>query len=73
VDEDIGWCVIAGYGANLFPVGGVGRDDAIWFVGQAQGRFFRGNQRGDVPTGGTKKIRASFTGVTAAGEEDARS
>ena len=73
VNEDVGWRIIAELGAELFTIGGIGGDDAIRFAGQASGRFFRRNQRGDVPTDGGKKIRASFTGVAATGEEDARS
>ena len=73
VHEDIGRRAIAEFGAELFTIGGIGNKDAVRFSGQALGRFFRGNERGDLPSGRIKKIRASFTGVTATGEEDARS
>ena len=73
MDEHIGPRAIAELGAELFTIRRIGGDDAIWFAGQALGRFFRGNQRGDLPSGCIKKIRASFAGVTATGEKDARS
>jgi hypothetical protein len=73
VDEHIGWRDIAEFGAELMAVGGIGDDDAVRLAGQASGRFIRGNEGGDVPPGGGKKIRASFAGVATAGEEDARS
>lgn len=73
VDEDIGMLAIGELGAEFVRIGGVGDKDAVRFAGEAAGGFFRGNEGGDVPSGLGKKIRASFTGVTAAGEEDARS
>jgi len=59
--------------AEFVRIRGVGNKDAVGFARKAAGGFFRGNQRGDVPSGLAKKIRAPFTGVTTAGEEDARS
>jgi hypothetical protein len=73
VDEHVGLRTIGGFGAEIFEIGGIGGDDAIRLAGQTAGRFFRRDERGDVPPGLAKKIRASFTGVTATGEEDARS
>ena len=72
VDEDIGVFATGEAGAKFCGIGGVGGEDAVGFVCQAPGGLFRGNERGDLGTGGGKKIRASFTGVTTAGEEDAR-
>jgi len=71
--KDVGLFTTGEFCAELFTIGSIGGDDAVRFVGEAFGRFFRGNQRRDVPSGLAKKIRASFTGVTATGEEDARS
>ena len=73
VDEDIGVFATGELGAKFGKIGGVGGQDAVGFTGQAPGGLFRGNERGDVASGVVKKIRASFTGVTTAGEEDARS
>jgi hypothetical protein len=73
VDEDIGIFATGELGAKFCKIGGVGGQDAVGFGGQAFRRFFRGNERGNVASGVVKKIRASFTGVTTAGEEDARS
>ena len=73
VKENVGLLAAGELGAELFTIGGIGGDDAIRIAGQAFGRFIRGNERGDIPSGRIKKIRASFTGVTATGEEDARS
>jgi len=73
VDEHVGLFTTGEAGAELFTIGGVGGEDAIRFAGEALGGFVRGNEGSDVPSGLAKKIRASFTGVTTAGEEDARS
>jgi hypothetical protein len=73
VDQNIGLFTSGECGAKLFTICGIGSEDAIRFVREATGGFFRGDEGGDVPTGLAKKIRASFTGVTATGEEDARS
>ncbi len=73
VDEDV-WMLTTGeLGAEFFRIGRIGGEDAVRFAGEAAGGFFRGNEGGDVPAGLEKKIRASFTGVTTTGEEDARS
>jgi hypothetical protein len=73
VDEDVGFFTTGEFGAEFFRVRRIGGEDTIGFAGEADGGFFRGNEGGDVPSGFAKKIRASFTGVTTAGEEDARS
>ena len=73
VDEDVGVFATGELGAELFTIGRIGGEDAVGFAGEATGGFFRGDEGGDVPSGLAKKIRASFTGVTTAGEEDARS
>ena len=73
VDEDV-WMLTTGeLGAEFSRIGRIGGEDAVRFAGEAAGGFFRGNEGGDVPAGLGKKIRASFTGVTTTGEEDARS
>ena len=73
VDEDVRMLTTGELGAEFFRIGRIGGEDAVRFAGEAAGGFFRGNEGGDVPSGLGKKIRASFTGVTATGEEDARS
>jgi len=73
VDEDIGLFTPGEFGAEFVRMRGVGGEDAVRFAGEATGGFFRGDEGRDVPSGLAKKIRASFTGVTTAGEEDARS
>ena len=73
VDEDVRMLTTGELGAEFFRIGRVGGEDAVRFAGEAAGGFFRGNEGGDVPAGLGKKIRASFTGVTTTGEEDARS
>jgi hypothetical protein len=73
VDEDIGPGATGEFGAEIVRIRRVGDNHAVRFAGEAAGGFQRGNKGGDVPTGVVKKIRASFTGVTATGEEDARS
>ena len=73
MNEHIGLPVAGELGAEFVRIRGIGGEDAVRFSGQAARGFFRGNQRGDVPSGLGKKIRASFTGVTTTGEEDARS
>jgi len=73
MNEHIGLAVAGEFGSEFVRVRGVGDEDAVRFPGQAARGFFRGNQGGGVPSGPPKKIRASFTGVTATGEEDARS
>jgi hypothetical protein len=73
VDEDVGLLATGEAGAELVRVRGVGGEDAVGLAGEAAGGFFRRNEGGDVPAGLGKKIRASFTGVTTTGEEDARS
>jgi hypothetical protein len=73
MNEHIGLSVAGEYGTEFFRIRGIGSEDAVRFAGESAGGFFRGNQGGDVPSGLGKKIRASFTGVTTAGEEDARS
>jgi hypothetical protein len=73
MNEHIGLSVAGEYGAEFFRIRGIGGEDAVRFAGESAGGFFRGNQGGDIPSGLGKKIRASFTGVTTAGEEDARS
>jgi hypothetical protein len=73
VNEHVGWPATGEFGEELVPICRVGDQDAVRFASEAAGGFFRRNQRGDLPSGFGKKIRASFTGVTATGEEDARS
>ena len=73
MDEHIGVLATGQFGAECVRIRGVGNEDAVRFAGEAAGGFFRGNEGGDVPSSLAKKIRASFTGVTTAGEEDARS
>jgi len=73
VDEDVGLFTTGEAGAELFTIRRVGGENAVGFAGEALGGFFRRNEGDDVPSGLAKKIRASFTGVTATGEEDARS
>jgi len=73
MDEHIGLLATGECGAECVWIRGVGNKDAVGFAVEAAGGFLRGNQRRDVPSGLAKKIRASFTGVTTAGEEDARS
>jgi len=71
--EDIRLFTTREFCAELFTISRIGDEDAVRLAGEAFGRLFRGNQRSDVPSRLVKKIRASFTGVTATGEEDARS
>jgi hypothetical protein len=73
MNKHIGLSVAGEYGAEFFRIRGIGGENAVRFAGEAVGGFFRGNQSRYVPSGLVKKIRASFTGVTTAGEEDARS
>jgi hypothetical protein len=73
VDKDVGVFATRELGPEFVRIRGVGNDHAIRLVRETAGRFFRGNQRGDFTSGFRKKIRASFTGVTTTGEEDARS
>lgn len=73
MDEDIGVLTAGEAAAQFCWVGRVCRDDAVRFFREAFRGFFRGDEGGDVGSGVAKKIRASFTGVTATGEEDARS
>jgi hypothetical protein len=73
MEEHIGLPMVAEFGAEFVRIGRIGSEDAVGFAGEAAGGLFRGNKGGDVPSGLGKKIRASFTGVTTAGEEDARS
>ena len=73
MDEHIGVLTTGQFGAERIRIRGVGNEDAVRFAGEAAGGFFRGDEGGDVPSSLAKKIRASFTGVTTAGEEDARS
>jgi hypothetical protein len=73
MNEHIRLAVVAEFGAEFVRIGRIGGEDAVRFAGEAAGGFIRGNEDGDVPSGLAKKIRAPFTGVTTAGEEDARS
>lgn len=73
MDEHIGSVAAGQLGAEIVRTRRVGNKDAVRFVREAVGGFLRGNQRGDVPTGLVKKVRASLAGVATAGEEDARS
>jgi len=73
MNEHIGLPATGKFGAECFRIRSVGNKDAVRLSGEAAGGFLRGNQRRDVPSGLAKKIRASLTGVTTAGEEDARS
>jgi hypothetical protein len=73
VDEDVGRFTTAEFGAESVRVGRVRGKDAVRFAGETSGGFPGGNQGGDIPSGFAKKIRAPFTGVATAGEEDARS
>jgi hypothetical protein len=73
MNEHIGLPVADELGSEFIRIRGIGGEDAVRFSGEAPSGFFRGNKGGDVPAGLGKKIRASFTGVTTAGEEDARS
>ena len=73
VDEHIGLGDALELGGQTVLVGRVGDEDAVRFVRQAGGGLGGADHGGDVPTAVRKKIRASLTGVTAAGEEDARS
>jgi hypothetical protein len=73
MDEDIGVDAAGEAGAEFLAVGGVGDDDGIGFAGEAAGRLLRRDEGGDGASGLVKKIRAPFTGVATAGEEDARS
>jgi hypothetical protein len=73
MNKHIGLPVAGESGAEFFRICGIGGENAVRFADEAAGGFFRGNQGRHVPSGLVKKIRASFTGVTTAGEEDARS
>ena len=73
MDEEIG-CGLARKATLQFgAVRGVYRKDLVRFIGEPVRRFFRRNQTGDLRPITVKKIRASFAGVTATGDEDARS
>ena len=73
MDEEIG-CRLAGECAlNFFPVGRIDGENFVRLAGEPARRFFRGNQPGDLRAITVKKIRASFAGITATGDEDARS
>ena len=73
MNEHIGLPATGQFGAQCFRIRGVGNKDTVGFASEAVSGFLRGNQRRDLPSGLAKKIRASLTGVTTAGEEDARS
>jgi hypothetical protein len=73
MDEDIGRRLARPAALQFGAVRGVRRDDPVRFVGQALRRFRRRNQPGHLGAVMAKKIRAPFTGVTATGDEDARS
>jgi hypothetical protein len=73
MNKHTGWSGAGEFGAEFIRVGRIGGEDAVGFAGEPAGGFHRGNEGGDVPAIRAKKIRASFTGVTATGEEDARS
>jgi hypothetical protein len=73
MNEHIRLAVAGELGEEFILVRGIGGEDAVRFAGKTAGGFFRGDKGGNLPSGLGKKIRASFTGVTAAGEEDARS
>jgi hypothetical protein len=73
MDKEIG-CGLARKAALQFgAVRGVDRKDLVRFLGQPARRFLRGNQSGDLRPFPAKKIRASLAGITATGDEDARS
>jgi hypothetical protein len=73
MDEEIG-CGLARKATLQFgAVRGVYRKDLVRFIGEPVRRFFRRNQTGDLRPITVKKIRASFAGITATGDEDARS
>jgi len=73
VDEEIG-CGLPGKCTLQFPaIGRIDGENFVRFAGESFGRFFGRNQAGDLRPITAKKIRASFTGVTATGDEDARS
>lgn len=72
VDENIGVGATGELGTKFGKIGGVGGEDAVGLAGEAPGGLWRRNECGDLGTAGGKKIRASFTGVATAGEEDAR-
>jgi hypothetical protein len=73
MDEDIGRRLARPAALQFGAVRGVRRDDLVRFSGEPARRFLRGNQTGDFRPILGKKIRASFAGVTATGDEDARS
>jgi len=73
MDEDVGVPATGEFASEFRRVCRVRDDDTVRLSGKALRRFFRGNQCRDIAPGLAKKIRASFTGVTTAGEEDARS
>ncbi len=73
MNEYAGRSAAGEFGAEFIRIGRIGGEDAVGLAGEPAGGFYRGNKGGDVPAVRTKKIRASFTGVTATGEEDARS
>jgi hypothetical protein len=72
VDEQVNRADAIGGGPQLGGVRGVEGEDAVGFGREAAGGRFRGNEAGDVPAFLRKKIRASFAGVAAASEDDAR-
>jgi hypothetical protein len=72
-DENNGRRVCGKFPPEFRRVGGIGRDNRVRFVREAAGRFLGGDQPGDISSIAAKKIRASLAGVTAAGDEDARS
>ena len=73
MNKDIGRRVSGEFFAQVFRVRRIGGDDGVRFAGQPLRRFLRRDQPGDLGPITAKKIRASFTGVTATGDEDARS
>jgi hypothetical protein len=73
VDEKIRSRVAGKAALEFLAIGGVGSQNSVGFGGQPSGRFFRGYETGDFSAIPAKKIRASFAGITATGDEDARS
>ena len=73
MDKNIGRRVSGKFSPEFLRIGGIGRDNRVRFARQAAGRFLGGDQPGDPGSIAAKKIRASFAGVTATGDEDARS
>jgi hypothetical protein len=73
VDEKIGRGLARKAALQFGAVRGVYRKDLVRFVGEPARRFLGGNQSGDLRPFPAKKIRASLAGITATGDEDARS